>query len=295
MSFDSIESSVDLGRPQTFFEFVYGDGRGDVLRYVGSTEVLITGRLAPVIAMNRSWQARAIKHGKITMAGSLDKAAIEVTAGTDIELADLYRAAPPSRQVNLNIYRGNVGSDDYKRIWTGRVLSVSFDGPELIASCEPVSTSTRRVGLRRNYQYGCPHVLYGRACGLSRIANTALGEVIKVNSGQQLVFKRRNRSLVIAPAELVGGVLTITLPDGREVKRAIVAATGVDSEVEEEAEQNISIKLMAVVPELAVGVPTAVTRGCGHSWEACKAFGNTVNYGGCPNIPTKNPFSGNSF
>lgn len=290
MSFDSIETSVDLGRPVTLFEFTYGDGRGDVLRYVGSTDVLITGGAAPLVAMSRAWTPAPIKHGKITASGSLDKAAIDVMTVKDSDLADLYRVAPPSRQVTLEIFRGNVGSTEYKRIWSGRVINGTFEDAELKLSCEPVSTSTLRVGLRRNYQYGCPHVLYGTACGLSRLANMASGTVQSITNAQTIVFKRSVRSLVIPANEVIGGVFTLTLPSGREVKRSIIAATPVAGD-----DTLITVKLMSVVPDLAVNLPVTLTRGCAHNFEACKKFGNTVNYGGCPNIPTKNPFTANSF
>lgn len=293
MPFSTNEDSVDLGRPRSFFEFTYGDGRGDVIRYVSSTEVLITGRLAPVIAMGRSWEAQSIKHGKIMASGSLDKATLEVLTTTDSEIADLYRAAPPSRQVFLDIYANHVGDNEYKKIWAGRVLGAAFTGMELSLSCEPVSTSTRRTGLRRNYQYGCPHVLYGRACGLSRIANTAKGDIIEISSGQVITWRRGNRSILIQPEEMVAGVFTVTLPSGREVKRAITGATLIPSDVE--GRQDVSLRLMSVIPDLTADLPVTVTRGCGHSWDACQAFGNTVNYGGCPNIPTKNPFTGRQF
>lgn len=293
MSFSGNEDSVDLGRPRSFFEFTYGDGRGDVIRYVSSTEVLITGRLAPVIAMGRSWNAQSIKHGKIMSSGSLDKATLDVLTTTDSEIADLYRSAPPSRQVTLEIWANHLGDLEYKRMWSGRVLGASFDDDELNLSCEPISTSTLRTGLRRNYQYGCPHVLYGRACGLSRIANTAVGDIIEITSGQGITWRKGNRSIIIDPKEMVGGVFTVTLPSGREVKRAITAATLIPSEVENR--QDVALRLMAVIPDLTADLPVTVTRGCGHSWDACLAFGNTVNYGGCPNIPTKNPFTGRQF
>lgn len=287
MSYDSIEKSVDGNRTRTFFEFVYGEGRGDVLRYVASNEVLITGSLAPVIAINRSWESRAMKHGKISSSGSLDKSNLEVTCDVDNEVVDLLRVAPPSQPVILTIYKGHLGSNEFKRRWSGRVLSVKLDGPEAVFSCEPVSTSTRRVGLRRNYQYGCPHVLYGRACGMSRAANSMDGTVLTVTSTVELIFARAARTQNILPAELVGGVLTLELASGRQVKRSITDAVTVST--------GIKIRLLSVMPELAVGLLTSVTRGCAHNWEACKAFGNTGNYGGTPNVPTKNPFAGNSF
>lgn len=288
MSYANIEQSVDGGRVRSYFEFIYGQGRGDVYRYTGSTEVLITGALAPVIANRRSWQPWPMKHGPIHNSGSLDKASLEVTSSGTVEVARLFLVAPPSRQVQLNIYRGHIGDNEFRRIWSGRVLTAAWEDGEVKFSCEPVSTSTKRVGLRRNYQYGCPHVLYGSACGLSRSANTATGTIVTVLNQSRVVFRHARRAIVLSPRDTPGGVFTLTLADGREIKRAIVgSASGGGTD--------IVVTLIAPVPELAVGSVASLSRGCGHNWDACLAFGNTVNYGGCPNIPSKNPFVVNTF
>lgn len=288
MSYDSVETSVDGGRPRTFFEFVYGEGRGDAYRFVGSTEQLITGTLAPVIAMGKPWISRAMKHGRITSAGSLDKSDLEVTTSKDNEVAKMFRIAPPSRPLQLNIYRDHEDDGGYVRIWTGRVLVCSIkDSAEAVLSCEPTSTSLRRQGLRRNYQYGCPHDLYGRACGLSREANEALGTVTLVTNPIRLVFTRGRRSIILTPEQAIGGVLTVTLDDGRTLQRSVINAV--------QKVDGIELELMSVMPELKVGLSATLARGCKHNWEACKTFDNLPNYGGCINIPSKNPFTGNSF
>ena len=92
-------------------------------------------------------------------------------------LTDLFRQSPPGIVVRLNIYRGYLGEDAYILEWTGRILSMTLrpvDG-EAEFSCEPISTSLRNIGLRRKYQLGCPHVLYGTACNAALLAHTESG------------------------------------------------------------------------------------------------------------------------
>jgi hypothetical protein len=46
-------------------------------------------------------------------------------------------------------------------------------------------------------------------------------------------------------------------------------------------------------PGLAVGLVVTAYPGCNRSMTNCIAFGNLLNYGGQPYIPTVNPMNGN--
>jgi hypothetical protein len=284
MSYSAIEASVDLGQPTTLFEFIYGTTSGDAFRYATTIdEVSLAGR---------AWSPQNLTHSEISNSGVLDRAELTVTARSDIEVAQLFIAAPPSQPVVLNIWRGHSltltdGWDSFVRVWTGRVLSAAWEEADVQFKCEPVATSAKRVGLRRHYQYGCPHVLYGRACGVSEIANTAPGRVASINNGQDLVVTLLTVPVNVTPAQMIGGVFTLQLPDGRSVRRSITGA--------EAQGGSVRLTLMGTVPELAVGMLIYVARGCLHNFDACKTFNNTSNYGGCPNIPTRDPFRANTF
>ncbi|MGQ4828481.1 hypothetical protein, partial [Enterococcus faecalis] len=51
-------------------------------------------------------------------------------------------------------------------------LSSSREDNETVFACEPTSSSLRRPGLWRNYQIGCPYVLYGAGCFANKAAAT---------------------------------------------------------------------------------------------------------------------------
>lgn len=284
MSYDLIESSVDLGSPVTLFEFIYGQTQGDAYRYSTTSE--------PVTLAGRAWSPQNLKHSEISSAGTLDRAAVTVTARADIEVGRLFLAAPPSQPVVLNIWRGHAltlqdGWDDFQRIWVGRVLSAEWGEAEVEFKCEPVATSAKRVGLRRFYQYGCNHVLYGRACGVSELANTAQCIVVDMVNNRTPIVTLRNTPAGVTVARLVGGILKLGLPDGRTVLRSVVASSVVGG--------GVQLTLMSAIPELKVGMYGTVARGCKHTFEDCKTFFNTVNYGGCPNIPKVDAFRTNTF
>jgi len=285
MSYNAIERSIDLGVPVTLFEFIYGPTSGDAYRYATTIDTISVA--------GRSWNPHNLTHSDIVSTGKLDRAEVVVTARPDIEVAGLFLSAPPSQPVALNIWRGHAlpdmdGWDEFIRVWVGRVLVAQWSGPTVEFKCEPVATSAKRVGLRRHYQYGCPHVLYGRACGVSELANTTR---VKVRyAGTQvdiLVDPVPGGGPAINPAQLAGGIFTLTLPDGREAKRTIVAAASTDG--------GIALVLMSPLPGILNGASAAVARGCAHTFDACRSFNNTSNYGGCPSIPTKDPFRSNTF
>ena len=287
MSYNGIENSVDLGAPVTLFEFIYGQTSGDAYRY--------STTLDEVTLAGRSWKPHNLKHSDIVATGKLDKAELTVTGRPDIEVASLFLSAPPSQPVQLNIWRGHAltaqeGWDEFVRVWVGRVLTCRWvaDTANVEFKCEPVATSAKRVGLRRYYQYGCPHVLYGRACGVSELANTSSVQVLTVPSQVDIYVGHTGVGPALNPSQLAGGIFTMKLPDGREARRTIVSAGN-------DPTYGLYLRLMSALPGVAVGAYGSVARGCQHTFEACKTFNNTSNYGGCPNIPTKDPFRSNTF
>ena len=284
MSYAEKEASVDLGSPVTLFEFIYGLTAGDAFRYSTTAEA--------VTLAGRAWQPHGLKHSEIVSSGSLDRAELTISARSDIEVAKLFLAAPPSQPVVVNIWRGHgltnaEGWDDFIRIWTGRVLDPKWLESEIEFKCEPVATSARRIGLRRYYQYGCSHMLYGRACSVSELANTSAMIVMSVTNNREMVIQLLNPPPGVNPSSLTGGVLKLNLSDGRQAFRAVTLAALESG--------GVRVRLMSAIPSLSAGMTGTVSRGCAHTFAACKTFSNTSNYGGCPNIPTKDAFRTNTF
>lgn len=282
MAYEEIEASVDEGSPINLFEFRYGDDGEDVLRY--------TTNDSDVVAAGRVWTAYNIKHGTIVVAGSLDRAELPVTVPSDFPLANLFLISPPSRQVLLNIWRGHAtedGFDDFVRIWTGRILTPTWSQSELELSCEPVATSLKRVGLRRYYQYGCSHVLYGRICRVDKPTYTATGIITKVVSPQTVEVQLNTQPAGFLHTRLVGGTFRYDPASGLRALRSMTGAALITG--------GVRISLMSAIVGMKVGTEFSMSYGCKHNWEACEQFNNTPNYGGFINIPTKNPYRTNTF
>lgn len=283
MSYPSLEESVDAGRPLYFYEFIYGDAQTAAYRYVAALSLTVYG--------GRPWVPFPIKHGEIVITGSLDRQTLTVTAREDIEMASLVVSRPPSRLTVLNIYRGHTGDDDLRMVWTGRVLSGTFnDNSEVEFSCEPISTSLLTAGLRRKYQRGCPHALYGRACGLDKMSHTESGAITAVEDAMDITVVLTGADHNVTASNLLGGIFRVVLKNGMTEIRAITSATA-----DPDNARTWRITVISPIYDLTVGRSVSVSKGCLHTYDACKAHNNSDNYGGCLNIPTKSPFTANQF
>lgn len=287
MTFSTYEGSVASGGPIQLYRFVYGSETGEYLAYTNSTDEQTVDHGGSVGIV--TYAPIPIERGNIVSNGTLDKSAIKISLDVGSDLAELFRVYPPSSVVTLTIYEGHIDDPDgeFVVIWAGRIISASREGSTLQLSGEPVSTQLRRAGLRRHYQYGCPHALYSAACGASKAAATVSatvsavdGTVVTLTAGWEGAF---------AAAKFLRGTLEWT-PSGQTTqRRTIIRISGDD------------LSLSGLPIGLAVSDAVDVVLGCNHKAFAsadgdCEGLhDNIVNYGGQPWIPTKNVINKNPY
>lgn len=269
MSFATVETSRQLGAPFALILFTYGPGATDVYAYTTSED--------PVIRDSITYEPVPIHHDSFSSSGSLDRSAFEVKLSKFLAVADLFNGFPPSYEITLKLWLGHVGETEYKPVWFGKVLSHRVEGDELIFTCEPVSSSLRRSGLRRNYQRGCPHALYGDRCQASRAAFTTALPVQFVASPVVTLPVNWNGSL--DTSKYVGGPAWWVDADGRTQYRSILRIS-----------TDTAVQLNGDCSTLTTGMTLNVAPGCNHQMSDCTTlFHNINNYGGQPWIPLKNP------
>lgn len=175
MSFATQEESRQLGEPVNLYLFRYGTGPSDIYCYSDCEE--------PVVFDGKTFVPTPIDRDSITPKSTLDKSELEIRMRQNTELADLFRYYPPSEVVTLVIFQGHNldPSNQWLAAWSGRVLGFKIEGNMAHYTCEPVSSSMRRPGLRRHYQYGCPHLLYGTGAGRCN-ANKAAATITRTVS-----------------------------------------------------------------------------------------------------------------
>lgn len=283
MSFDQIENAIDVGSPVFLYEAIYDNSPGAVYRY--------TPTPLQTAANGKIWQPVQIKHSSIVSNGTLDNQVLKVTVRKNVALTQLFRESPPGIVVKLNIYRGYVGEGAYILEWTGRIMSMSIRPGEGEAdfNCEPISTSLRNIGLRRKYQLGCPHVLYGTACKAAMLAHTEVGSIVGVVSANTIDVTLTGAQMGLTPANLIGGFIKITKANALVDRRAIIKVNSLGG-------RTYRVFMMSFMGGLETGLNVSLSKGCDHTFAMCRnTFNNVANFGGCPNIPVSNPFTQNTF
>lgn len=281
MSFGSKERSRYQGRPTNLFLVRYGSAPSSYYAYTDAEQDITHDGV--------TYRPLAITRGKITASGSLDKSTLEVRSTLNIPLAEHFRVYPPSQVVNITIYQGHLSdpSAQFLVAFAGRVVSAKRDNNELIMSCELVSTSLKRVGLRRNYQYSCMHALYGDMCKASKTAATKVTTVVAI-SGSSVTLPIGWETAERAEKYLNGMVEWQNSMGDIEIRTILRVSDG------------NTLVLSGVPRDLAVDSEISVILGCNHGlWKSAGGLDpktdchylhdNIHNFGGCFAIPTKNP------
>ena len=272
MSFSTYETSRSRGRPVNLYFFRWGSTPNSYHAYTDAENEIIHDGI--------TYEPVPVMRGAIVSSGTLDKAALEIRMPLNLDFPSMFLAYPPPQVVTLTIRQGHLDDTDaeFLVVWTGRVISTKREGNEAVFQGEPVSTSMRRNGLRRHYQYTCPHVLYGPHCRANEAAATSRTTVSEVYPG----------SVVLAsnwippgkqPEHYIGGILRWTGQGLTEI-RTILRVMGQD---------NRTLELSGVTRNLSPGQSVEVILGCNRQMSGCQLHNNIQNFGGFPWIPKKNP------
>jgi uncharacterized phage protein (TIGR02218 family) len=275
VTFGPIESSRADGEPVNLYLFKGTDNLGgSIIGPFGYTDAE-----KPITFEGVTYQPVPIDRDSITSAGTLDQTTIEVKMPQDTDIGNVFISWAPSQVVSLFIRQGNLSDPDAQFLvcWTGRVLGFEKVGSEITFTCEPIATSIRRPGLRRRYQKGCPHVLYGPQCGASKPDATNDATVNTVFNSEAVRLDVGWNALS-AGADYRGGLIQWTDGNGVALVRTILRV-------------NVNTLTLNGPPtSLIVGQTVSVSLGCNHLMTGCTLHDNIQNYGGQPWIPTVNPF-----
>lgn len=263
MTYASVESSAHGGQPIELYRF-YGSSR----------KWLYTSADVEVIYNTETYAPITLKRSAFKQTRELAKTNLDINTPRDTQFVADMIASPLIEIIQLTVYRMHRSDAEVLPWWKGRVSGVRFAGMEATITCEPLATALRRIGLKRPAQRLCPHPLYGFGCNLTEGVYAVTGSLVShtgstVTSG---VFASH------ADGYWVGGMINFS-----GVKRFISAHVG------------DTITLTTPVPGLAQDAEFIVYPGCDHTPDTCDTrFSNSLNFGGAPWFPVKNPFTGDS-
>lgn len=284
MSYDDRDGSREHGMPVNLLLFRYGAALPSVFGYTDAEQVVTHDNVTYVPA--------PVEAPAVQSSGSLDRKTLTLRVPSATDVAGLFRAYPPSYPVTLTILRGHLSDpdvpDEYVAIWVGRVLNGKHlgDGSQWCElTCEPIATALRRPGLRRRYQYLCPHVLYGNQCKSNKGAVT-FSVLPKTPLVTYLGDSHIDLDPGFAPESLIpiftGGVAEWNTAAGNIELRTIL-------EIEDVGGLK-RVHMTGPPTNILTTTTLRLSVGCNHQMDHCLAVHNNIhNFGGMPWIPNANP------
>lgn len=273
MTFGSRETSRTLGQPDTLYRFTVFNS---VYAYTDAEESITFNSVV--------YRPIPINRDAITTSGSLDKAQINIKVQHDTEIAELFRVFPPSEVVGVTIFQGHADDPDneFLAIYSGRVVSCQREASVASLTCEPINTSMMRPGLRRRYQYGCPHALYGSDCKADRNSFTWSRQVLSIDGASIIMEPGWELESGQSAAKFTQGLFEYQ--NGTKTELRTIIRSSVGSQL---------ILLDGIPYGLSEGDTVKVSLGCNHKGinggDCSAVFNNILNFGGQPFIPTENP------
>lgn len=268
MSFNELESSNSDGKPIYLYEFRLND---QYWRYTSAaTSISINGYM---------WQPTGIADDGIKQTGDTSVDALNITMPISSDVVGLFIGTPPINPLFITIRHCHFGDEEAAVCYVGEVADVNENTPvTAVVTCNTMSASLERNGLRLSYSRSCPYAVYDQDCKVNKEAFRYDGTIQTVGGSSITVPGVQ----AFGDKWFAGGWLEWYDPKRGVERRAIQAHVG------------NQLKIFGTVSGLAGGLVIKIYPGCPRTTAACdEKFNNMANYGGVPSMPDRSPFDGN--
>ena len=266
MTFEQREKSDFDSKPLELYRFS-----------MGSSEWLYTSADHEIMVGEVGYSPIYISRGQFTRSGDVNKSSVDIEIVKDADVTLGFRSGWIPSIMTITISRFHYGdlTSNSSVIWKGRITGCKWHGSVATLSSDSTFTLFKRLGLRRIFQLGCPHVLFGVQCGLNSASWVTSTTISSVTGANVVLSSSGGRP----DGFFTGGVFTV---DGKSMM--VVSHSGT------------AIKLLDGIPEAVVSAPVTLTPGCPRTLSACNSlFNNEHNFGGLPFLPNDNPFTGDAI
>lgn len=271
MTFDSRERSLATAQPVRLYQFARGTLRWSYC----SADRAITFQ-------GTTYKATPISDDGVRLTGETSADVLTITAPASLEVAQLFRGAPPSAEISVTVRDYHYGEADAaasaRVAWVGSISGVRWPQADRSAiACESLAASMQRPGLRLTWERTCPHTIYDRRCGVDRNA-FAVAAAVQALTGAAI----SSGAFAARPDGYFGGGFVEWAVGGGELeRRGIEAHTGSD------------LVLLGGTQGLVAGLAVIAYPGCRQTNTYCNGtFNNLANFGGVAHLPGKSPFDG---
>jgi uncharacterized phage protein (TIGR02218 family) len=268
VSFDTLETSVEDGKPIFLYRFTLGSV---VWRYTSAAKDLLVGA--------DTYEAVAISHDGVKLTGEASTDALTIQCPVSIGPVQVHFGTPPATPIQVAILRKHDDNAEVVTVYVGEISQVGFPLPgQARITCETLSVSMQREGLRLSWQRGCPYALYDPlTCKVDKTLFAVSVTVLSV-SGFEIVVDTED---AMADGRFNGGFMEWSnLTRGMEFR-------GIESQV------STTIQVFGMTDDIYPGLVMTIYPGCARTKASCvDKFNNFDNYGGVINLPGKSPFDG---
>ena len=267
MTFNTTETSTDDGRPIYLYAFSLGAA---TWRYTSSD--------ADVTVNGFNWAALPISDDGVKLTGEATTDGLSITAPSTIAPVQMFIGTPPSGVFMVRIFHYHEGDTDAVLGYIGEILQVGQPEPgSAVISCDTISASMQRDGLRLGWQRTCPYALYDMNCKADKTVHEMAARVFEV-AGNKVTFQGMD---ALADGVLNGGFIEWTHPTRGIEYRGIEEQVGA------------VCTMFGLADGLYYGLAVKAYPGCARTVSDCtNKFNNLPNYGGVPDMPGKSPFDG---
>lgn len=268
MSYDQYEESTEDGQPIEFYEFIIAD---TTFRFTNGPRQVMTND-------GRVWKAAPISTDGIKVTGESTSDALQMMVPSGIAPAQIYINSPPSSAMLVRVFKKQLEDNEIVVKYQGTVSQVDFSDPGVAKlTCETLSASMQRTGLRLQWARTCQYALYDPVtCKVNKADWGVAIRVLQVDG-----FDVRTDSLGAYPdGRFSGGFIEWDGGARGPEYRTIESHSGFD------------LVMFGPANDLFVGMVGTAYPGCRRTIEACESFNNRDNSSAIPNMPGVSPFDG---
>jgi uncharacterized phage protein (TIGR02218 family) len=268
MAYNDLESSNYNGEPIYLYEFRLND---QYWRY--------TSAAVSVSMLGFSWQPMGVSDDGVKQTGDTSVDALNLTMPISSDIVGLFIGTPPINPIYITLRRCHFGDTSAAVCYVGEVMQCNENTPvSATLTCNTLSASLERNGLRLSYSRACPYALYDSCCKADKEAFRFDGTIQSVGGSEIIV----PGVAVFGDKWFAGGYIEWVDPKRGTERRAIELHTG------------NTLTIFGTVSGLAGGLVLKIYPGCPRTSAACLTkFNNLANYGGIPSMPDRSPFDGN--
>lgn len=267
MTYDALERSDELGRPNRLYEF---DRGGLITRYTSSAR--------DITYDSEVWSSYlgGISDSGVQQIGAGETDQFTIRTAWDFPPALLFLGTPPSTPVSVTVRRFHTDDDTAPVIWVGEVRAVRRrDEGVAEIICESLMSGLNTAGLRLAYSRGCPHFVYDSQCRVVK-ASFAHSFTVTAKTGNTLTVTGLG---AFAADYFLGGFIEWEIATGINERRDIESSTGT------------VLTLLGLTDGIPVSTVGTAYPGCQRNAKDCvDKFSNGDNYGGCKDMPGDSPF-----